>query len=247
MGDVSISVVSHRQASLIANLLVDIEKSAAFVKELILTLNVEESIPFDVGDFTYPIRIVRNARPKGFGANHNYAFSQSTGTYFCVMNPDIRLARDPFEILLKDFVGGGVGVVAPRVISSTGSLEDSVREFPTPIRVIKRSLLGAGAHGSVGSPSESDPDWVAGMFMLFEAQTFNRISGFDERYFMYCEDVDICARLRLRGCEIVYDPRASVIHDARRGSRKSLEYFRWHVRSLIRFFVTYPFYRLPKK
>jgi N-acetylglucosaminyl-diphospho-decaprenol L-rhamnosyltransferase len=73
------------------------------------------------------------------------------------------------------------------------------------------------------------------MFMLFRSDAFRQVGGFDERYFLYYEDVDICRRLRAGGHGIVFEPRAEVIHDARRASRRRLRQALHHLRSAIRF------------
>lgn len=74
------------------------------------------------------------------------------------------------------------------------------------------------------------------MFMLFRSQDFERLGGFDERYFLYYEDVDICVRAGQQGMRVVACPKVSVVHDARRDSRRSFKHLRWHLASMVRFF-----------
>ena len=77
--------------------------------------------------------------------------------------------------------------------------------------------------------------------MLLRSSTFESIGGFDERYFLYYEDVDLCARLRLLGLEVAQTPGAFVTHHARRASHRDLRYLRLHARSMIKFFLSRPF------
>ncbi len=79
------------------------------------------------------------------------------------------------------------------------------------------------------------PEWVAGMFMLFRSRDFQDLGGFDEQFFLYYEDVDICVRAWQKGMRILACPQVSVIHDARRDSRRSLRHLRWHLGSMARF------------
>lgn len=240
--DVSISVVSHAQAGLIAELLADLEshcQGSSF--EVILTLNLDEELPFALDQFSWQISIVRNAVPKGFGANHNQAFAQATGKFFCVLNPDIRLIGDPFRTLAAYFKDPLVGVVAPLVLGADGTPEDSARFFPHPLGIL-RKLLGGSNPDYVVADLPVHPDWVGGMFMLFPLHIFDRLGGFDEKYFLYYEDVDICARLRLLGYEVAVCPDAKIIHHAQRSSHKSFRYTRWHLTSMMRFFLS-PVYR----
>jgi GT2 family glycosyltransferase len=78
------------------------------------------------------------------------------------------------------------------------------------------------------------------MFMLFRAETLRSMGGFDERYFLYYEDVDLCARLREAGYEVAVCTEASAIHAARRESRRNLRFAKWHLRSALRFFTSHP-------
>lgn len=82
------------------------------------------------------------------------------------------------------------------------------------------------------------PDWVGGMFMLFRNEVFRAAGGFDARYFLYYEDVDLCARLTLQNLAVVLCPQVKVIHEARRSSHRSLKYAMWHLRSMGRFFLS---------
>ncbi len=80
--------------------------------------------------------------------------------------------------------------------------------------------------------------------MLFTRDAFARVGGFDERYHLYYEDVDLCARMRLAGREVVFCPTVEIVHAARRESHRNLRFFAWHVQSMLRFFLSGPFRRL---
>ena len=100
--EISISVVSHAQIHLIEHLLHDINQYCrALLIELILTLNLNETLPFALDSFLFPIKVIRNPIPMGFAANHNQAFTYSGGQFFCVMNPDVRLNNNPFQACLR--------------------------------------------------------------------------------------------------------------------------------------------------
>jgi N-acetylglucosaminyl-diphospho-decaprenol L-rhamnosyltransferase len=127
-------------------------------------------------------------------------------------------------------------VAGPRVINPDGGLEDNARPFPSPITLLKK-LVGNRAASLYPDDAVPDtPDWVAGMFMLFDSKAFAQVGGFDEGYFLYYEDADICARLSQAGWPIVYCKEAEVVHDARRDSHRKLRYLKWHLNSMMRFF-----------
>lgn len=240
---ISISIVSHGQGDLVSEALADLARFADSMSvEVILTQNIPERLPFSVEDFPYPVKMVENTVPKGFGANHNAAFQLAKGQWFCVMNPDIRLPGNPFPELLACLAEPGVGVAAPLVLGVTGEVEDSARGFPSPLKIACKALGHCkGSDYAIGTDLVH-PDWVGGMFMLLPSAIYQGVSGFDERYFLYYEDVDLCARLRLLGHQAVLCPQAKVVHHARRSSHRNLRYLRWHLGSMTRFFLS-PVYR----
>jgi len=244
---ISVSLVSHGQGALVAAALADLARFAGPAGyEVILTLNLPERLPFSAGDFPFPLSVVENTQPQGFGANHNAAFRGAEGDWFCVMNPDIRMPENPFPRLLEALEQHQAAVVAPAVLSPAGQVEDSIRRFPTPLSLVGK-FLGQedGRYPFAVGDEPFTADWVGGMFMLFRADDFRRIGGFDEGFFLYYEDVDICARLWKAGRRVLACPGVQVIHDARRASRRRLRYMRWHFFSLARYLGKH-WLRLPK-
>jgi GT2 family glycosyltransferase len=88
------------------------------------------------------------------------------------------------------------------------------------------------------------PDWAAGMFLLFRSHDFRLLNGFDERFYLYYEDVDICTRAWNAGMIIVACPFVSVVHKARRESHRNLMFLSWHLKSMARYFWKH-WWRLP--
>ena len=245
LSNVSISVVSHGQAAMVEQLLSDIESYCrATPIELILTLNLDEPLSFDLNRYSFPIKLICNAASLGFAANHNQAFTYATGPFFCVLNPDIRLNSNPFPTLLEALEDPSVGVVAPLVLGEGGRVEDSARHFPSPLKILCKLFGRCKAGDYLIEDQAVYPDWVGGMFMLFQSATFKKLAGFDQRYFLYYEDVDLCARLRLLGYEVALCSAANVIHYAHRSSHQNFKYFRWHLNSMMRFFFSNAYWRL---
>ena len=80
--------------------------------EVVVTINIEEKIPFKEDDFNFKIRVIQNEHPKGFGANHNAAFRWAS-RYFCVLNPDVRLTPGSFSSSCPLRADERIGVIAP--------------------------------------------------------------------------------------------------------------------------------------
>jgi len=215
----------------------DLERCTAVPLEVVLTVNVPEALPFDPRSFSYAVTVIENPAPKGFGANHNAAFRAARGDYFCVVNPDIRLQGDPFPGLLRHLADPRVGVVGPGVRNLAGDLEDSARRFPTLTTLVRKAFAKGTQIDYPLHDAPFEPDWLAGMFLLFRSATFREMGGFDEGYFLYYEDVDLCLRLRAAGYRAVWVPDVPVVHDARRESRRNLRYFSWHLRSILRYLL----------
>ena len=233
--DITLSVVSHRQNALVNHLLEDLSRFCAHRVVIVITENVPDEKPLVIPS-TLPAERIVNQEMKGFGANHNAAFKHCRTPYFCVANPDIRLSVDPFPALIDSLTHAGVA--GPAVRSPEGKIEDSARRFPTAGSLIKKLFRETRKPDYSPAAGPQRVDWIAGMFMLFRREAFESVGGFDEAYFLYYEDVDICHRLqRRRGAGAVYDPRAEVVHDARRASRRDPRLALRHASSAARFLM----------
>lgn len=234
---VTLSVVSHRQNRLVNQLIDDVDQHCKAGITVVLTENVPDAEEF-AASASHPTDRVRNAYPKGFGANHNAAFRRCRTPYFCVMNPDVRLHADPFPQLVSVVSKPTVGVVGPLIRNPDGGVEDSARRFPTPAALVRKLFT---APAGADYPSDRGPlavDWVAGMCMLFRSSAYEAVQGFDERYFLYYEDVDLCRRLQRLRLAVIYEPRVEVVHDARRASRRNPRLALHHAKSMARYLLS---------
>jgi N-acetylglucosaminyl-diphospho-decaprenol L-rhamnosyltransferase len=232
---VTISVVSHGQNGRVRELLRDLSCTDASQIEVILTENIPDSVRLNSADYPFGIRHITNATRKGFGANHNAAFAVARGTNFCVVNPDVRLRGDPFPALLQVLRDPAVGVVGPTAIGPDGEMQNNARRFPTGRSLAMKILSRTNPIEYDHTASVFYPDWIAGMMMMFRSSTYRDIGGFDERYFLYYEDVDICARIRATGRTVAAEPAATIIHDANRQSWRSPRFTLMHLRSMVRY------------
>lgn len=230
---------------MVTTLLRDLGRCPA-VFQVLLTMNIPEP-EIDCPESMRPrLVLIRNDHPKGFAANHNQAFQQCKTPLFAVVNPDIRLGEDPFPRLIETAMRGSCGLAAPMVRNSEGAIEDSARHFPTPLRLLAKLLgMGDGRHEVVAGHIPVAVDWTAGMFLVFRAEAFRDLGGFDEGFFLYYEDVDICIRLWKSGRSILLHPDISVIHDAQRASRRHPRFMVWHFSSMLRYLVKH-LGRLPR-
>lgn len=232
---ITLSVVSHRQNALVNQLLGDLERQCSGGISIILTQNVSDPVALATGCLGHQAEVRTNDQVRGFGANHNAAFAQCRTPFFCVANPDIRLAADPFPALLASLQGERAGAAGPLVRSPSGAMEDSARRFPTAATLIRKLFVAAGGPDYATDRGPVDVDWLGGMFLLVRSDAFRAVGGFDENYFLYYEDVDLCRRLHAAGRSVVFVPGAEVVHDARRASRRDPRLALHHARSAFRF------------
>ena len=213
---------------------------------LVVTLNIPEADSFDRGRWP-SAEWIDNSAPKGFSANHNQALLGRDADWVAIINPDIRIAPDVLDRLIAS--GGGntsIAMVAPLVVDRDGAEQDSVRALLTPASLAGR-LRGrvTGARGRSG-PASRRRDWIAGMLLLVRGDAFAAVRGFDEHYFLYCEDMDLSIRLQLAGLSLRYDRGIVVVHDARRDSHRNWRHFRLHLASLLRTWASPAFWRYLK-
>jgi N-acetylglucosaminyl-diphospho-decaprenol L-rhamnosyltransferase len=241
---IAVSVVSHCHGEQLLQLLLRLQSlSAASISQVLITFNMPEPQLADQLNrkrWTFELKLIENKSPKGYGANHNAAFEHCYAPFFCVINPDIDFDKNPFPELQARFVSSRTGCVVPIQRDEDGNTQDYARELPSPF-----ALLGRYAGGRKARSPATEPDWVNGAFLLFRSEIYGLLRGFDERYFMYCEDVDICLRLKLAGYQLA-QAGVSVVHPAHRSSRVKLRFLAWHITSLLRLWCSstyWAFYR----
>lgn len=248
----TVSIVSHGHGPLLKNVLDDLSRQT--VREgltVVVTLNLADETFESTHYPALRIEVIRNAEPRGFGANHNAAFEGCSTDWFFVVNPDVRMP-DPcvLERLMDPrpthgALGCKPGLIAPRIVNSAGGREDSVRPNLSLWSLISRVFGGRRESLSATLTSRGKPFfWLAGMFLMISSETFREVRGFDERFFLYCEDYDLSARVYLAGRSMLVREDVEVIHDAQRDSHRSRRHLQWHATSLLRVWLSATFWRV---
>lgn len=158
---------------------------------------------------------------RGYGAAFNVAMRRSGARWLVCANQDVVVAPDAIARLVatardldRDFDGGCV--IGPRILRPDGSLAETCHPLPSVARLVAAFLFGekrAGARNQAVDVHHPQPcGWLSATCLLGRRQVFLDVGGFDERYFMYVEDVDLFSRLHDRGHGCVWEPRAHVTH-----------------------------------
>ncbi|TXI06369.1 MAG: glycosyltransferase family 2 protein [Pseudorhodobacter sp.] len=230
-----VSIVSHGHGAMVQRLLEELAQwSASAITRVVITHNLKEAPPRPpAGGWPFGVEVLHNRRPQGFGFNHNQALRNAPEALVCVLNPDVGLGgADPFTLLKQVAAKSGVGCAYPEQVDELGRRQDAERSVPSPSALWARRGLGR---------ADTRVDWVNAACLVIPGGAWRALGGFDERYYMYCEDVDFSLRLQLGGWRIERAP-VQVIHGAQRASSRSPRHFLWHVASLLRFWRS-PVYR----
>jgi N-acetylglucosaminyl-diphospho-decaprenol L-rhamnosyltransferase len=196
-------------------------------------------------NFTY----LRNHKPKGFGANNNTIFKAvfngkvNDENFFIVLNPDVYITKRSLTLLVDRMLSDKVKLATCNLYKDVNySLYDnSVRNFPKLSDFLSSFLFKINP--SVIDKSDHKQsvtvDWAAGSFLAFDAQHYSNLDGFDERFFMYCEDIDICFRSKFdQNVPLYFYPDIKALHLAEHANRKFFsKHFYWHIKSIIRYLI----------
>jgi N-acetylglucosaminyl-diphospho-decaprenol L-rhamnosyltransferase len=173
-------------------------------------------------------RVIANDTNAGFGAAINQAARATGARLLWLLNPDCEVVPGAFATLTATLEQHPeCAIAAPQLLNADGTVQASARGEPSawtglfgrhtlltrffPSSTVARRNLPAA--DLVASGVDSAPvDWVMGAAMLIRREAFDLVGGFDERYFLYWEDADLCRRLRERGWTTRYVPRARVVH-----------------------------------
>jgi GT2 family glycosyltransferase len=167
--------------------------------------------------------LVLNEDNVGYARACNQGAGYTHEPYLFFMNSDTVLTPGATRALVDHFRDNpGAGVLGPRILNEDGSLQYSCREFPSITDAFLHAFVGLFSASNAASArykktswahnAEAQVDWVSGCFMAVRRDTFEAIGGFDEAYFMYVEDVDLCWRAWQAGWTVDYVPGGDVYH-----------------------------------
>jgi len=186
------------------------------------------------------VKWVFNERNGGFGYGMNRGMEAASGDLLVAMNADAAIEKGLGEMAAFFEAHPEVGLAGPLMRGKNGRVQDSFRRYTSVPRFAWRQLrrcLGAGGNGEVWRvPGAAvSVDWVIGACMVLRRETFRRTGGFDEGYFLYVEDEDLCARVRQGGEEVAFVPAMEVRYQGTRLARRRWDSARVFLRSLRRF------------
>ena len=160
----------------------------------------------------------------GFAQGTNVGWRAGSAPYVLILNPDAQIAPAALDVLVAQLDGDpALGAVAPRIVGHDGQVHYSLRRFPKLRSTYAQALFvhrllphAAWADELVRDEAayekRSSPDWFSGACILVRREALERIDGLDEGFFLYCEDIDLCRRLRDEGYDLLFEPAATCVH-----------------------------------
>jgi N-acetylglucosaminyl-diphospho-decaprenol L-rhamnosyltransferase len=255
--DFSIIIVNYKTADKTLKCLSAIKSADLFGIEyeiIVVDNNSKDSSAEKIRSRHPDILIVENKINSGMGSGNNTGVKCAKGEYVLILNPDTYLginAIKKMQAYMKD--KPEVGLVGPRLNNHDGSLQFTCMRFPkfyTPL--LRRTFLGRFTPKYISEFLMKDfnhrevkeADWIMGSCLLIRKKIFDNLGGFDDRFFMYFEDTDLCRRIWQAGFKVVYFPPAEGVHDHGRGSADRKWYVapftnslaRAHIASWVKYF-----------
>ncbi|MFM5806862.1 glycosyltransferase family 2 protein [Aeromonas veronii] len=240
-----IAVVSHRHAETIMSLscLQSLAKQSNI--HVVVKDNVGESTLADYC-FMHHIEYYDSDKGLGFGANNNHIFNHllprmQDNDYFLVLNPDVLVEASTLLELISAMQEYSSRLTTINLYRDRmyEQYDHSIRQFPSLINFFG-SYIGLKNTTIIDKSNVHSPvcvDWSAGSFLMFRVDLYRALSGFNERYFMYCEDIDICWRaMTFQSERVLFLPNLKAVHLAQFNNRRFFsKHFFWHVTSAFRF------------
>ncbi len=224
--DISVVIVSYNTRELLRECLGAVAREAASIShEIIVIDNASRDGSPDMvaGDFR-DVCLIRSESNLGFGPANNRGFAQAHGRYVILLNSDafprpgaLRLALDHMDARPQVALGGG------RLLGRDDSWQPSARMFPSlfndflsasglAARYSKSRLLGRADRTWANPLEAAQVDWLPGAYVIIRRAVLERVGYFDERFFLYYEEVDLCRRIKAAGYEIWYWPDIVTVH-----------------------------------
>lgn len=218
--DMAVVVVSYETRELLRACLESVRAEAP--AEVVVVDNASRDGSAGMVRAAFPeVRLLDNAGNPGFGAAANQGIAACRSPYVLLLNGDTRVRPGALEVLGRELAGHPRAAVAgPQLLNADGTRQPSVFPFLKPFEVLamntylNRLVRRTPRFRPVYFPPPAgEAPWVKGAALAIRREAFEAVGGFDEGYFLYAEEMDLCWRLRAAGWEVRFTPDARVVHE----------------------------------
>lgn len=214
---VSVIVVSFNSEDFIEKCVTSLLRNLPKNGEIIVCDNASEDKTVEkLRKFKSAIKLIESSENLGFSKANNLAAKQALGEYLFFLNPDTEFKKPILDELISFYQKNSeIGIVAPKLIMPNGKIQASVKKLPTIWGAFKEYILGIKHNYSEYVPESKYPvevEAIYGAAFLIKKNLFESVGEFDEKYFLYYEDIELCNRLKKIGKKIFYYPSVELIH-----------------------------------
>lgn len=239
MYDISVIIVNYNVKDLLEQCIISILQASKNIKTEVIVVDnnsFDGSIEYLKEKFSSnpAVKLIASPINLGFAKANNLGAKEAKGEYLLILNPDTILQEDTLEKSLEFYRSNhGIGAMTCKLILPNGKLDLACRRsFPTPSVAVYRILglskifpksktFGKYNLTYLDENKTYEVDAIVGAFMLIRKDIYDKVKGFDEEYFMYGEDLDLCYRIKKEGLKIFYYPETSIIHYKGESTKKS--------------------------
>jgi GT2 family glycosyltransferase len=236
MIDLSIIIVNYNVKEFLKNLLHSIKKASQnFSTEIIVVDNASDDGSVEMIREKFPeVKLIANEKNLGFAKANNLGLKEAKGKYILLINPDTLVAEDTFSKLIEFFESHSeAGMVGCKILNPDGTLQLACRRsFPGPwtsftkvtglSTLFPKSKLFARYNLTYLDENQTyEVDAISGSFMMMKKEVYDKVGGFDEQFFMYGEDLDLCYRIQKAGYKIYYVHTTQIIHYKGESTKRS--------------------------
>jgi N-acetylglucosaminyl-diphospho-decaprenol L-rhamnosyltransferase len=248
--DLAVVIVNYNAGGYLGRCLDSVVAAAGGISlDVVVVDNGSRDGSADAAGTRSEVRLIENRANLGFAAAANVGIRATDAPYVFFLNPDAEIVTGTLASLVK--VAGEqprAGAVGPLVRNPDRTLQPSARRVPGTFEALMHAFLGPIAPGNRWTraytladwdrASEREVEWISGSAMLLRREALHDVGVFDEGYFMYVEDVDLCTRLRRAGWKVLFSPELEVVHEIGVSAQgQSRRMAREHSRSIYRYFV----------
>jgi GT2 family glycosyltransferase len=234
--DLSIIIVNYNVKEFLQNLIHSIEKASSnLTKEIIIVDNASDDGSVDFIKEKFPqVKLIANQTNLGFGKANNIGLKEAAGKYILLINPDTLVAEDTIEKMIKFFESNSsAGLAGCKILNPDGTLQLACRRsFPGPwtsftkvtglSNLFPNSKIFARYNLTYLDENQTyEVDAISGSFMMMRREVYEKVGGFDEQFFMYGEDLDLCYRIQKALYKVFYVHSTQIIHYKGESTKRS--------------------------
>jgi hypothetical protein len=247
--DISVIILNYKSEQHLANCVQSLQKYLSAISHEIIIVNNDPILITRVLPNEH-LQILNNPSNEGFAKACNKGATLAQGDLLFFLNPDTEIISGKIIDLITAFQDPSVGIVSPQLITTDGTIQPWSAGYKINLLEIILNNLGVVRSKKFWSTNNlSEPDWTSGAALIIKSTLFKKLNGFDEHFFMYFEDVDLCKRVREQLLHVVIMPTIKILHLSGQSSSSSNQqkkyyyasqdyYFKKHFGSFSLFFLS---------